>query len=151
MAALPQPPPEAELIARKRKAMSPELSMRQAAKRAGFSAALWAKIEHGYDQVARGIALPYSGTADKVAKMARITGVTEDELADAGRKDAAAVLAAMPPPPAPQGDQQSSPDLEQRLAVLEREFRELQQRDRRRAAGGDQDDEQEEPPDVVTG
>lgn len=92
MAVQPPPPPEAQIIGERRRAMIPELSMRQAAKRAGFSPALWAKIEHGYDQVATGVVIPYKGTAEKVARMARVTGVTADELDKLGRADAARVL-----------------------------------------------------------
>jgi Helix-turn-helix domain len=100
MTATPQPPPEARLIRERRLALIPPLSARQAAKRAGFSPALWAKIEHGYDQVAKGIAIPYAGTADKIARAARVVGMTAAELEGCGRADAARALAALPEAPA---------------------------------------------------
>lgn len=97
MTALPQPPPEAELIAAKRGAISPALSARKAARRAGFSVALWSKIEKGYDQVARGVVIPFRGTAEKVARAAQVVGATAIELTACGRPDAAHILAALPP------------------------------------------------------
>lgn len=133
MAARPEPPPLSRLIARKRKAMSPELSMRQAARRAGFSPALWAKIEHGYDQVAPGVVIPYAGTADKVARMARVLGITPQELAGAGRRDAAAELEAMPPQPPQDGGEglaeirDRQDELERVLDEMRRELRELRE------------------------
>lgn len=98
MTAAPQPPPEAMLIKQRREALIPALSRRQAAKRAGFSPALWAKIEHGFDQVARGVTIPYAGTPDKVARAAAVVGITAAELEACGRDDAARVLASLPAP-----------------------------------------------------
>jgi hypothetical protein len=56
------------------------------------------KIEHGFDQVARGVTIPYAGTPDKVARAAAVVGITAAELEACGRDDAARVLASLPAP-----------------------------------------------------
>lgn len=82
--------------------MVPALSMTRAAAAAAadglgpFSSALWTQIENGYTQTAQG-AVPYKGTAERIARMARITGATPKELERAGRRDAARVLVKLPP------------------------------------------------------
>lgn len=96
-------PPEARLIREKREQIVPALSMTRAAAAAtadglgNFSATLWTSIENGYQQTSQG-AVPYSGTPDRVARMARVVGVTARELEQAGRKDAARTLAKLPAP-----------------------------------------------------
>jgi transcriptional regulator with XRE-family HTH domain len=88
----PEPPPEALLIAELRKAIVPSLSMREAARRAGMSASLWNQYEQGYRKVTPAVTIPIRATADKLASMARIVGATPDQLREAGRRDAAAIL-----------------------------------------------------------
>lgn len=86
------PPPEAQLIARLRQDQVPVLSMREAARLAGFSAATWTQIEQGYRKVTPMLTIPITGTADKVARMALVVGAKPDELREAGRDDAARTL-----------------------------------------------------------
>lgn len=114
-------PPEARLIREKREQMVPALSMTRAAAAAtadglgNFSATLWTSIENGYQQTSQGT-VPYSGTPDRVARMARVVGVTARELEQAGRKDAARTLAKLPAPR--QRDARAS--LAERVARIER-------------------------------
>ncbi len=88
----PEPPPEAKLIARLRLAMVPVVSMREAARRAGFSVATWTQIEQGYRKVTSGVTIPITGTDEKIARMAMVTGATADQLIEAGRPEAARML-----------------------------------------------------------
>lgn len=88
----PEPPPEARLIGRLREEMVPTISMREAARRAGFSVATWTQIEQGYRKVARSLVIPINGTPEKVARMALVVGATPEQLAGTGRGDAAAIL-----------------------------------------------------------
>ncbi|HEY5397843.1 MAG TPA: hypothetical protein VIL16_20845 [Trebonia sp.] len=88
----PEPPPEAKLIARLREGAVPSLSMRQAARRAGISPALWSQNEQGYRKVTPLVTIPIRATADKLAAMALVVGATPGQLREAGRGDAAAIL-----------------------------------------------------------
>jgi transcriptional regulator with XRE-family HTH domain len=85
-------PAEAVLIRRSRERCDPALSRRQAATRAGISASQWSDIERGHKQAGSGITVPVQATAATLAVMASIVGVTADELATAGRLDAARQL-----------------------------------------------------------
>lgn len=89
----PEPPPEAKLIAELRNAMVPPLSMREAARRAGFSAATWTQIEQGYRKVTPAVTIPIKGTDEKIARMALTAGAAPEQLAAAGRPAAAEMLA----------------------------------------------------------
>lgn len=80
----PAPPPEAVLIRTRREMMLPKMSRSKAATVAEMSEATWRHIENG----------KYEGPPDKIATMARVVAVTPDELDDAGRTDAAAMLRA---------------------------------------------------------
>jgi len=126
MTANPQPPPEATLIAARRMALIPVLSARQAARRAGFSAALWTKIEKGYDQVARGVTIPFRGTAEKVARAAQVVGITPAELAACDRDDAARVLAALPAADVPLD---SVDEMREYMRIIEQRLRRLESRE----------------------
>lgn len=86
------PPPEAELIERLRKALSPRLSVSRAAKAAGISEGRWRQIAKGYQQATPDLRLPVRAPADTLARMARVVGATPDQLEQVGRDDAAAVL-----------------------------------------------------------
>jgi transcriptional regulator with XRE-family HTH domain len=88
----PEPPPEAQLISRLREGMVPTVSMREAARRAGFSVATWSQIEQGYRKVARSLVIPITGTAEKVARMGLVVGADPGELSEVGREDAAVIL-----------------------------------------------------------
>jgi len=81
--------PEGELIERLRKAMVPKLSVRSAAKEAGFSASRWTQIVQGYKQETAGLRVPVRAPADRLAQMARVVGATADQLRAVGRDDAA--------------------------------------------------------------
>lgn len=88
----PEPPPEAKLIARLREAQFPPLSMREAARRAGMSAAAWTQNEQGYRKVTPAVTIPITATAGKLARMALVVGASPEQLREAGRADAAAIL-----------------------------------------------------------
>lgn len=85
-------PPEAELIRRSRESAELPLSRRQAAGRAGISPSQWSDIERGHKQAGSGVTVPVQATAETLARMARIVGATADDLAAAGREDAAREL-----------------------------------------------------------
>ena len=83
------PPPEASLIRRTREAAVPPLSRRQAAARAGISPSQWSDVERGSKRAGPGIVIAVQATAETLAKMAAAVGAADDELAAAGRDDAA--------------------------------------------------------------
>jgi transcriptional regulator with XRE-family HTH domain len=91
----PQPPPEAELIARYRET-APRKSIRQAAVEAGISDTRWRQIETGR-RTFRGQAFPETAPPEILARMAQAVGVPPAELEEAGRADAAAELLALAP------------------------------------------------------
>jgi transcriptional regulator with XRE-family HTH domain len=94
----PTPPPEAQLIRKRREEQVPRLSMREAARRAGISAPWWRMIETGIRRV-KGQDFPETGNPETLARMARAVGATSAELAAAGRPDAAAILERLPDDP----------------------------------------------------
>jgi hypothetical protein len=69
-----------------------KMSGRAAAAEAGISDARWRQIVNGYMSAGEGQALTVVGPPDTVARMARVVGVTPDQLRDAGRADAADLL-----------------------------------------------------------
>lgn len=85
----PQAPHEAALLqaALKRSRMS----ARSAASKAGISDARWRQIVSGYQSVS-GSYIPVRAPAETLARMAQVVGVTAEELATAGRHDAAEAL-----------------------------------------------------------
>lgn len=87
----PMPPPEARLIAAKRAQLVPKVSGREAARRAGISPTRWRQLEAGVIRV-RGHDFPEIAPAETLAYMALAVGVTQAELAGAGRDDAAEIL-----------------------------------------------------------
>jgi transcriptional regulator with XRE-family HTH domain len=89
------PPGEADLIRQRREAADPPMSRRQAAAKAGISASQWSDIERGHKQAGSGVTVPVQATAETLARMARVVGITADELAAAGREDATRVLDAI--------------------------------------------------------
>jgi len=89
------PPPEAQLIARLRTEHVPPLSMREAARRAGFSVATWTQNEQGYRKVTPLLTIPIRATDDKLARMALIVGAKPAQLRDADRGEAARILQAL--------------------------------------------------------
>ena len=90
----PEPPPEGVLIESARK-QHPEISIREAARRAGISEGWWRQVVKGYQSHSGGT----YGTvrdvpAETVARMAKATGrVTPQQMEDLGqRADAAAIM-----------------------------------------------------------
>jgi transcriptional regulator with XRE-family HTH domain len=84
-----KPPAEADLIRHRRETAVPALSRRQAAARAGISPSQWSDVERGSKRAGPGIIIPVQATAGTLAKMATVIGVSPEELAAAGRDDAA--------------------------------------------------------------
>jgi transcriptional regulator with XRE-family HTH domain len=85
----PGPPAEAELIRQRREATAPEMSRRQAAIKAGISASQWSDVERGHKKAGPGVIVPVKATPETLARMAQVAGVSADDLAAAGRADAA--------------------------------------------------------------
>lgn len=110
----PTAPPEGELItaALKRKKMS----AREAARRAGISDARWRQITSGYQTVS-GTRVPVSGPPETIARMAQVVGVTPEQLAGAGREDAADALRDLAPPGEPEAEPTIA-ELSARLATI---------------------------------
>jgi transcriptional regulator with XRE-family HTH domain len=91
----PSPPAEAELIRQRREAAVPEMSRRQAAAKAGISASQWSDVERGHKKAGSGVVVPVKATPETLARMAKIAGISADDLAAAGRADAADELRAL--------------------------------------------------------
>jgi transcriptional regulator with XRE-family HTH domain len=89
------PPAEAELIRQGRETANPALSRRQAAAKAGISPTQWSDIERGHKTAGGGVIAPVQASAETLARMARVVSVSADDLADAGREDAADQLRAL--------------------------------------------------------
>jgi hypothetical protein len=87
MTALPQPPPEADLIRARREAAF--LSMRAAAIGAGISPTAWAEVEAGYKKPAPGVEVPKKGTPKTLSQMALFLRIAPGEMRDRGRADVA--------------------------------------------------------------
>jgi transcriptional regulator with XRE-family HTH domain len=68
------------------------MSAREAARRAGISEGRWRQIAGGYQVVSPGVYAHVRGPAATLARMAKVAGVTPDQLAAAGRDDAARVM-----------------------------------------------------------
>jgi transcriptional regulator with XRE-family HTH domain len=68
------------------------MSRRQAAAQALISPSQWSDIERGHKQAGLGITVPVQATAETLARMAATVGVSADDLAGAGREDAARQL-----------------------------------------------------------
>lgn len=114
--------------------MVPALSMTRAAAAAAsdgmgpFSSALWTQIENGYQQTAQG-PVPYRGTPERIARMARIVSATAKELEHAGRKDAARVLMKLPPAQQAQSRASLAERVERIEAILARQLEKLEAED----------------------
>ena len=92
MSAPPENPPEAELIKSRREAALPPLSRRQAAAKAGISPSQRGDVERGWKNAGSGVIVPVQTSAATLARMATAIGASADELATAGRADAAREL-----------------------------------------------------------
>jgi len=87
MTALPQPPPEADLIRARREALF--ISMRQAALGAGVSPTAWAEVESGRKKPAPGVTVAKRGTPKILSQMALFLRISPGEMRDRGRGDVA--------------------------------------------------------------
>lgn len=85
------PPAWGQLIEDARKALRPKVSARKAAERAGISEGRWRQITKGYQATAGG-RIPVPGPVETLARMARVVGVSPEQMAAAGRQDVADVL-----------------------------------------------------------
>jgi hypothetical protein len=103
----PEQPPEGRLIADAADHL--DLSIREAAKRAGISYGRWRQIVMGYQNVSPGSFAPVHAPAKTLAKMARVVGVTPAQLTEAGREDAAEALAGLQQPLAAAPEPPSEP------------------------------------------
>lgn len=80
--------PLGELFEAVRQAMRPKLSQNAAAKAAGTSSTTYRRIISGVSRFG-GQDVPFDGSADTVASIARALGVTPEQLEEVGRTDAA--------------------------------------------------------------
>jgi hypothetical protein len=87
---VPEQQPEGRLISEALKRSG--RSARGAAATAGISDTRWRHIVSGYQPAGAGNYIPVSAPAETLARMAQAVGVTPDQLADAGRGDAAGEL-----------------------------------------------------------
>lgn len=85
----PEAPPEGTLL--KRALVTMRISQREAARRSGISETRWRQLVSGYQVVSRE-KVPVRSPDDTLARMARAVGVTAEQLEEAGRGGAAAVL-----------------------------------------------------------
>jgi hypothetical protein len=88
----PDQSPEGALIERALSVFVPKLTAREAARRAGLSEGRWRQIVSGYQSAGRGSYHAVVAPAATLARMARVVGVTAEQLDSVGRSDAAAYL-----------------------------------------------------------
>ena len=112
----PTAPPEARLIKRLREEKVPPLSMREAARRAGFSVATWTQNEQGYRKVTPAFGIPIRATDEKLARMALTVGATPEQVRATGRDEAARMLEKLI---------EAGPDPKQQMAERIRQSREF--------------------------
>jgi hypothetical protein len=86
----PPAPPEGELI--KAAQAKARLSQRKAAELAEISETWWRRIVSGHQPVSGGKPAPFRSPDRTLARMAHVVGVQPEELADAGRPEAAELL-----------------------------------------------------------
>ncbi|MBB2914920.1 transcriptional regulator with XRE-family HTH domain [Streptosporangium becharense] len=87
---MPEPPPEAVLVRRVRKAK--RLSIPQTAQAAGISAARLSQIENGYE-TKKGQYVPVTAPAGTLAHIWAALEIAPERLAEVGRDDALGILA----------------------------------------------------------
>lgn len=88
----PEQRPEGRLIADALARRVPRMSQREAARRSELSETRWRQIIAGYQQLADGVRAPVVAPAETLARMAAAVGVSVEDLADAGRQDAAEAM-----------------------------------------------------------
>jgi hypothetical protein len=89
---VPEQRPEGALIEAAREAIQPRLSGRAAAAAAGISDGRWRQIVNGYLSAGRQQYIPVVAPPDTLARMAKVVGVTAEQLVGVGREDAAGEL-----------------------------------------------------------
>ena len=124
--------PEGALIAAALKRS--RLSARKAAERAGMSEGRWRQIVKGYQTVSAGTNAPVRGPAETVARMAKVVGVTPEQLEEAGRADAAGELRTLLVSDAP-----DAADIAARVAELRAEADRLERQLDDQGAAGEPD------------
>lgn len=95
----PEPPREAPLIEAARKQQ--RLTVRETAKQARISEALWRQIVSGAESLGGGTYREVKAKPETLARIAQVVGVTPEQLVKVGRQDAAAALEEITPEPAP--------------------------------------------------
>lgn len=88
----PDQPPWGKLLTRLREEHTPPLSMREAARRAGFSVSAWTQGEQGYRRITPDVIAPNRMSDDHLARGVLILGGTPDQLRAGGRPEAARLL-----------------------------------------------------------
>lgn len=87
----PEAPADGHLIETLRKAMTPPLTLKDAATEISISDRRWRQIETGY-RIEGGSPVPVHAPADTLARMAKVVGASPAQLRAAGREDAAGIL-----------------------------------------------------------
>ncbi|MFJ8852290.1 hypothetical protein [Streptomyces sp. NPDC102437] len=95
----PEPPREAPLIEAARKQQ--RLTVRETAKQARISEALWRQIVSGAESLGGGEYREVRAKPETLARIAQVVGVAPDQLVKVGREDAAAALKEITPEPTP--------------------------------------------------
>jgi transcriptional regulator with XRE-family HTH domain len=91
MDAPPTPPPEARVLRVAR--IGHQMSVREAAQRAGVSVSLWRQVEAGYMTPTKGMHTPKIAPAPTLARMAKAVNLSVEDLESEGRRpDAAEIL-----------------------------------------------------------
>lgn len=114
----PEQPPEGKLI--EDAADRLDLSIREAARRAGISYGRWRQIVTGYQNVSPGSYAEVRAPAKTLAKMARVVGITPEDMRTQGQRNDAADEMEKTAEPMPSAAAPSSPPLGATPAVLER-------------------------------
>lgn len=141
----PEPPPEARLI--KEALKNRRLSVRQAAKRAGLSDTWFRNIVRGYQPVG-GTHVPVRASAEMLADMAKVVGLTSLQLREVGREDAAEELERLAAPPTQASPYVTDPRVEAITTLLAHLPTEAQAEVLRRFSHANPQPQREETPDV---
>ncbi|MBT2453334.1 hypothetical protein [Streptomyces sp. ISL-86] len=93
------------------------MSARKAASQAGLSDARWRQIVSGYQSVS-GAHVPVRAPAETLARMAQVVGVSPEQLAEAGREDAAQELGKTRKPSKASGSYANDPTIDAIATLL---------------------------------
>lgn len=103
----PEPPPEAPLIDAARRQR--RITVRELARQARISEALWRQIVSGYESLGAGQYREVRAKPETLARIALALGLTPEQLTRVGREDAATALEEITPEPEPQAPPYSPP------------------------------------------